>query len=86
MSSAGLLRHILEAFFTCAQQNSCVFAELPGTQRLFKRLTESPRLFRKVHEKEVVENGAEFAAILDNYENEQYRREVLDRPCRWVNS
>lgn len=27
-------------------------------------------------------NGAEFAAILDNYENEQYRREVLDRWLR----
>lgn len=60
----GLLQFILQSFFQCAQVNSCVFAEL---------------LFRKVQEKGVVESTAEFAAILDNYEDDTYRRDVLDR-------
>ncbi|CAE7215262.1 Timeless [Symbiodinium natans] len=62
----GLLRFVLREFFTCAETNKCVFAEL---------------LFRKVQEsqKEQVESCAvEFGAILSNYENEGYRQ-VLDR-------
>jgi len=62
-----LLQYILRQFFKCAEVNGCVFAEL---------------LFRKVpeHSKNgLLENHAsEFAAILDNYEDESYKR-ILDR-------
>eukprot|EP00435_Cladocopium_sp_Y103_P038273 s1873_g10.t1 len=60
----GLLEFILESFFQCAQVNSCVFAEL---------------LFRKEQHKGEIESTAEFAAILDDYEDENFRRDVLDR-------
>jgi len=60
----GLLEFILESFFQCAQVNSCVFAEL---------------LFRKDQQKGEIESTAEFAAILDDYEDETFRRDVLDR-------
>jgi len=60
----GLLEFILESFFQCAEVNSCVFAEL---------------LFRKDQQKGEIESTAEFAAILDDYEDETFRRDVLDR-------
>lgn len=64
----GLLRYIIRQFMKCAETNGCAFVEL---------------LFRKVEEKQSKEmllesHASEFQAILDNYENEDYRR-ILDR-------
>eukprot|EP00933_Yihiella_yeosuensis_P053669 TRINITY_DN5193_c0_g1_i2.p1 TRINITY_DN5193_c0_g1~~TRINITY_DN5193_c0_g1_i2.p1 ORF type:complete len:1126 (+),score=298.29 TRINITY_DN5193_c0_g1_i2:117-3494(+) len=63
----SLLQFILRQFFKCAEINGCVFAEV---------------LFRKVQENKaeslLESHTSEFAAILDNYEDEQYKR-ILDR-------
>mmetsp|Transcript_44548 Transcript_44548/g.123379 ORF Transcript_44548/g.123379 Transcript_44548/m.123379 type:complete len:1118 (+) Transcript_44548:113-3466(+) len=62
-----LLQYILRQFFKCAEKNGCVFAEL-----IFRKVQENPR-------EALLENHtSEFAAILDNYENEDYRQ-VLDK-------
>jgi len=62
-----LLQYILRQFFKCAEVNGCAFVEL---------------LFRKVPENSkdaVLESQAsEFRAILDNYEDEAYKK-VLDQ-------
>lgn len=58
-----LLQYILRQFFKCAETNHCVYIEL---------------LFRKVPENQkdalLESHTAEFSAILDNYENEDYRK------------
>lgn len=56
----SLLQYILRQFFKCAEKNHFVFVEL---------------LFRKVAEKEVLsdEHSSEFAAILNNYNDNSYR-------------
>lgn len=62
-----LLKFILRQFFKCAEKNKCVFIEL---------------MFRKIPETRADSLlgafGQEFAAILDNYEQESYK-EVLDK-------
>jgi len=60
----GLLQFILQSFFECAQVNRCVFAEL---------------LFRKEQQKGEIESTDEFAAILDNYEDQNFQKNVFDR-------
>jgi hypothetical protein len=64
---AELMRYILRQFFKCAETNGLVFAEL---------------LFRKVVENQnsslLMDNKSEFAAILDNYEDEDYKR-IMDK-------
>eukprot|EP00932_Pfiesteria_piscicida_P003168 SRR837773.13081.p1 GENE.SRR837773.13081~~SRR837773.13081.p1 ORF type:complete len:961 (-),score=323.97 SRR837773.13081:133-2865(-) len=58
-----LLRFILRQFFKCAETNKCVFIEL-----LFRKVPENMR------ENLLESHTVEFAAILDNYENEEYAR------------
>eukprot|EP00746_Dinoflagellata_sp_MGD_P164688 gnl/MRDRNA2_/MRDRNA2_93459_c0_seq1.p1 gnl/MRDRNA2_/MRDRNA2_93459_c0~~gnl/MRDRNA2_/MRDRNA2_93459_c0_seq1.p1 ORF type:complete len:1316 (-),score=289.11 gnl/MRDRNA2_/MRDRNA2_93459_c0_seq1:10-3957(-) len=62
-----LLTYILRQFFKCAEKNKCVFVEM---------------MFRKIPENKadalLGSFGQEFAAILDNYEQESYK-EVLDK-------
>mmetsp|Transcript_127390 Transcript_127390/g.318003 ORF Transcript_127390/g.318003 Transcript_127390/m.318003 type:complete len:1141 (+) Transcript_127390:68-3490(+) len=62
-----LLKFILRQFFKCAEANSCVFVEL-----LFRKVPESTK------DSLLGEHTAEFAAILDNYDNEEYAR-VLEK-------
>merc|ERR1719195_1374208 len=63
----SMLQYVLRQFFKCAEVNGCVFVEL---------------LFRKVHENKnqalLESHTAEFAAILDNYEDDGYKR-ILER-------
>eukprot|EP00929_Paragymnodinium_shiwhaense_P021216 TRINITY_DN138_c0_g1_i1.p1 TRINITY_DN138_c0_g1~~TRINITY_DN138_c0_g1_i1.p1 ORF type:complete len:1116 (-),score=365.72 TRINITY_DN138_c0_g1_i1:252-3599(-) len=62
-----LLQHILRQFFKCAERNGLVFAEL-----LFRKVQDNPKgALLESH-------TSEFAAILDNYEDEDYRK-ILDR-------
>jgi len=63
----SLLQYILRQFFKCAETNGCVFAEL-----LFRKVLESQK------ESLLESHTSEFAAILDNYEDESYKR-VLER-------
>lgn len=63
----SLLRYILRQFFKCAEVNGCIFAEL-----LFRKVQENPK------EALLESHASEFAAILDNYEDESYKR-ILDR-------
>eukprot|EP00930_Biecheleria_cincta_P027727 TRINITY_DN19415_c0_g3_i1.p1 TRINITY_DN19415_c0_g3~~TRINITY_DN19415_c0_g3_i1.p1 ORF type:complete len:1085 (-),score=189.66 TRINITY_DN19415_c0_g3_i1:88-3342(-) len=63
----SLLRFILRQFFKCAEVNGCVFAEL-----LFRKVQDNPK------EALLESHASEFAAILDNYEDESYKR-ILDR-------
>mmetsp|Transcript_19341 Transcript_19341/g.34440 ORF Transcript_19341/g.34440 Transcript_19341/m.34440 type:complete len:1151 (-) Transcript_19341:75-3527(-) len=63
----SLLQYILRQFFKCAEINGCVFAEL-----LFRKVQENAK------ESILESHHSEFAAVLDNYENEEYRR-ILDR-------
>merc|ERR1719343_1474471 len=62
-----LLRYILRQFFKCADKNGCVFAEL-----FFPKVSENSKLAL------LQDHVSEFAAVLDNYENEEYKT-VLDR-------
>lgn len=62
-----MLQYVIRQFFKCADVNGCVFVEL---------------FFRKVHESNktalLESHTSEFAAILDNYEDEGYKR-ILER-------
>mmetsp|Transcript_47547 Transcript_47547/g.85848 ORF Transcript_47547/g.85848 Transcript_47547/m.85848 type:complete len:1148 (+) Transcript_47547:102-3545(+) len=62
-----LLRYIMRQFFKCAEVNKCVFIEL-----LFRKVQENPK------EALLESHTAEFAAILDNYEDDSYAT-VLER-------
>jgi len=62
-----LLKFILRQFFKCAETNGCVFVEL-----LFRKVPETSK------DSLLESHTAEFAAILDNYENEEYAR-VLEK-------
>jgi hypothetical protein len=63
-----LLRYILRQFFKCAEKNGCSFVEL-----LFRKMQESSR------DALLESHTAEWAAILDNYENAEYKEGVLDK-------
>jgi len=58
-----LLKFILRQFFKCAETNHCAFVEL-----LFRKVPENSK------DNLLESHTAEFAAILDNYENEEYAR------------
>eukprot|EP00449_Zooxanthella_nutricula_P029115 CAMPEP_0198551132 /NCGR_PEP_ID=MMETSP1462-20131121/76125_1 /TAXON_ID=1333877 /ORGANISM="Brandtodinium nutriculum, Strain RCC3387" /LENGTH=892 /DNA_ID=CAMNT_0044281767 /DNA_START=16 /DNA_END=2690 /DNA_ORIENTATION=- len=62
-----LLQFILRQFFKCVETNKCAFVEL-----LFRKVPESQK------EALLQDHTAEFAAILDHYENEEYKR-VLEK-------
>jgi len=65
----SLLQYILRQFFKCAEINGCVFVEL-----LFRKIIhENPK------EALLESHTSEFAAILDNYEDEEYKARILDR-------
>mmetsp|Transcript_68643 Transcript_68643/g.201476 ORF Transcript_68643/g.201476 Transcript_68643/m.201476 type:complete len:1132 (-) Transcript_68643:38-3433(-) len=62
-----LLQYILRQFFKCAEKNKLVFVEL-----LFRKLPERGKNAL------LESHTSEFSAILDNYENEDYKR-LFDR-------
>lgn len=63
----NLLQYILRQFFKCAETNGCAFVEL-----LFRKVRDN------LKESLLESHTSEFAAILDNYEDEDYKN-ILDR-------
>merc|ERR1719291_1193633 len=63
----SLLQHILRQFFKCAEVNKCAFVEL-----LFRKIPDSS------NEALLEDHKHEFAAILDDYEEVEYKK-IMER-------